>query len=570
MERSPRLLGGMLVVSVAVGVSLGGCSAPAGNPQKVTSTTRMGIADIAEAGGDPDSARVILAAAMATDPDNGELQVRYASALLQSGRPEEAIGPAQQAVEHHPDDMALALRAARVELRAGDAPLAAATFEHVLARGDSVAAWNGLGVCRVQLHDMPGAEDAFRRAVALSPGDYASRNNLALAFVLQGRAADAVPLLQSLADEPGIPGRVKHNLALAYAQQGDTAAAADVLTNLVGASAATREAAGFAALRTQAPTQIAGSLAPAELIQGRVSGAAYAGTLPPRTANALASAAPPAAMPAPATHLAAVQAMALPAQPKPAPVRPAPVAPVQIAAIATPTATPVAAPKPAPAHVVAVAEPVPATPPVTLAPPAAPVVSAAPMAQAAVTAVPTTAAPIAEAASTTAASTTGASTSAGSDKDPLAPALLAARVFEGASPVAMPSAATPAMASSPVAPAPVPVVQTAAAPGGAALPAPGPAAQTVSATMAVTEPSADGDIKVHIAAVPTRLSALALWKNLTDVAPDLLTGRTPVVKRTGFGRVSWTLGTGGFHDVAAAEQFCQQLRDRGPNCAVGL
>jgi hypothetical protein len=118
--------------------------------------------------------------------------------------------------------------------------------------------------------------------------------------------------------------------------------------------------------------------------------------------------------------------------------------------------------------------------------------------------------------------------------------LLAARVFEGASPVV------------------------------AARPAPAPATRTVSATMAVTEPSSDGDIKVHIAAVPTRLSALALWKNLTDVAPDLLTGRTPVVKRTGFGRVSWTLGTGGFHDVAAAEQFCQLLRGRGPNCAVGL
>ena len=550
MEQSARLIGGMLVVSVAVGVSLGGCSAPSGNQQRVTSTTRMGIADIAEAGGDPDSARVILATAMATDPNNGELQVRYATALLQSGRPEEAIGPAQQAVENHPDDMALALRAARVELRAGDAPLAAATFEHVLAHGGSVAALNGLGVSRVQLHDMSGAEDAFRRAVALSPGDYASRNNLALALVLQGRAADAVPLLQSLADEPGIPGRVKHNLALAYAQQGDTAAAAEVLTNLVGASAATREAAGFAALRAQAPTQLAGSLAPAELIQGRVSGAAYAGALPPRSANAQVAAVtpdamPPDAMPAPATHLAAVQAMAPPAQPKPVVVRPAPVAPVRMAAVAPPTATPVAAPKPAPAQVVAMAASVPVTPS------AVPVAAAAPATQAAATTGAITAAPLAQAAATTAPSTTGTSAQAGSDKDPLAPVLLAARVFEGGAPVAVASVPPPAVPAKPMA-------------------APAPATRMVSATMAVTEPSSDGDIKVHIAAVPTRLSALALWKNLTDVAPDLLTGRAPVVKRTGSGRTSWTLGTGGFHDIASAEQFCQLLRNRGPNCAVGL
>jgi len=87
----------------------------------------------------------------------------------------------------------------------------------------------------------------------------------------------------------------------------------------------------------------------------------------------------------------------------------------------------------------------------------------------------------------------------------------------------------------------------------------------------ITEPAEDGQIKVRIAVVPSRSAAMALWQNLAGLVPDLLNGRTPLVRmEKDHGHAAWRLGTGGFQDAAAAEQFCRRLRERGPNCVIGL
>jgi hypothetical protein len=80
-----------------------------------------------------------------------------------------------------------------------------------------------------------------------------------------------------------------------------------------------------------------------------------------------------------------------------------------------------------------------------------------------------------------------------------------------------------------------------------------------------------GRVRVQIAAAPSEGAALALWHNLSDREPDLLADRKPVIrKRRGNTAAPWDLGTGGFQDAAAAEQFCRELRERGPDCAIGL
>lgn len=595
-----------LVASVAA-LALAGCASP--NPStalpKISSATRMDIADIAEAGGDTENARTILAAAAAADPGNGDLQLHYAKALLLSGHKLDALSAARKAADLNQGNAPLVVRAAQFELRAGDPELAARTFQQAADHGGGVAAFNGLGVARVQLGDLPGAEAAFRRAAAISPANYAARNNLALALVLQGRAKDAVPMLLSLADEPDIPSRVKHNLALAYAEQGDTARAAAVLADVVGGTAALQEATRFAALRQQEPTQLASRLAPAEVVDVGPNGTAVAGDLTTRgtigqTAALLPAPTPILAQPMPPPRPAPAE----PAEAKLAQVRPAPVSPVH--------ATPITPPAPPPAPVAVAALPVPppeppkplplvlepakpempkpmamasaAPPPRELGAIASAPATAKPAAPVQVAAAPKPAAPAAPpkpAVTVPTPAPQAMASAAAPDKDPLAPVLLTARVVDGpATPqvvTPLPTPAQPAPIASPIvapppAAAPHPVQLAAAVP---ARPLPGatakPGASMVPiASMGVTERGPDGTIMIHIAAVPTRLSALALWRNLTDIAPDLLTGRSPLVIRTGFGRISWTLGTGGFKDSATAEQFCQQLRDRGPNCDVGL
>jgi len=508
------LFGGSFAFFAVLGVALAGCTQPSAEQtatNKINSATRMSIADIAASGGDTESARSILAAAAQADPKNGDVGLHYAQALLDSGRPQEAIAAARRVVDNASHDPAMVVRAAQLELRAGDALTASTTFQSVIAHaGGGTPALNGLGVSRVQLGDLPGAEDAFRRAVVLTPGDYAARNNLALALVLQGRAAEAVPMLQSLADEPGVPGRVKHNLALAYARAGDTDQAATVLAGVVGNSAASREVAAFTNTRADSGTMVASRLAPAEIMDGRTSGAAYAGIIPPPTAGSGA---------------AAAFASAAPMAPKTAEVRTAPLATVQAAPIGLSQAAP------------------------------------------AKTTVAAASAPL-------------------SEKDAAAPVLLPANVVGGPVPhVITPSPVTAASVVTPVtkpipapAPAPAPVVAVAPSPATAPTPqqvatadvAPAPSA-VGPASVAVTEPTDDGAIKVRIAAVPSQSAALALWQNLTGLVPDLLTGRTPLVKmEKDNGKLAWRLGTGGFQDVAAAEQFCRKLRERGPNCTLGL
>jgi Flp pilus assembly protein TadD len=500
--------GSGLALCAVLGLGLAGCAQPSAEQSslnKINSTTRMSIADIASSGGDTESARSILAAAAQADPKNGDVGLHYAQALLDSGRPQEAIAAARQVADRSAHDPAMVVRAAQMELRAGDALTASATFQSVVAHGGGgTPALNGLGVARAQLGDLPGAEDAFRRAVQSSPGDYAARNNLALALVLQGRAAEAVPMLQSLADEPGVPGRVKHNLALAYARAGDTDQAATVLAGVVGNSAASREVAAFTNSRTDPGTMVASRLAPAEIMDGRTSGAAYAGIIPPPTTGSGA----PAAF-----------AAAAPMEPKASDIRPAPVATGQSA--------PIGLSQPAPTK----------------------------------TAVAAASAPL-------------------SDKEAAAPVLLPASVVSGPVPHVMtPAPVTAASVVTPVAkpappPAPAPVVAAAPSPApqqvATADTAPAPSA-VGPASVAVTEPTDNGAIKVRIAAVPSQSAALALWQNLTGLVPDLLTGRTPLVKmEKDHGKLAWRLGTGGFQDVAAAEQFCRKLRERGPNCTLGL
>jgi len=484
----------------------------------------MSLADIAASGGDTESARTILEAAAGADPTNGDLQLHYAQAVLDSGRNEDAVKIVRQAVERMPADTKLAVGAAQLELRAGNAALAAATFQSVIKRGaGGAAALNGLGVARVQAADLPGAEEAFRRAVALAPGDYAARNNLALVLVLQGRAGDAVPMLKSLASEPGIPGRVKHNLALAYAQQGDTRQAADALEGVVTGSAATREATDLAALRSEQGTELVHELGPAEIMDGKSSGRAYAGDIPPPTTPAQPAA---AAATANVADTAAPAAGAAPPAPLPLKVvvKSAPVGTVQSAALEQSAADLI---KPFINNGTAPRPPVPADPAPRVVRPTQTAATARPIAL--------------------------------TDATPAATPMQESAAAPEPVVAAMPLAMTAASASVPVTPPPPPPPEAVAD---------APAATT--SPVAVTEPAADGTIVVRFAAVPSRSDAMAVWKQMAGDVPDLLSGRSPVLAMAADQDAPWTIGTGGFQDKAAAQAFCDELRARAQSCAVGL
>lgn len=108
----------------------------------------------------------------------------------------------------------------------------------------------------------------------------------------------------------------------------------------------------------------------------------------------------------------------------------------------------------------------------------------------------------------------------------------------------------------------------------AAEPAPRPAAQAPAAPppapAARPAPVANGAVRVQLGALTSEEAARGEWDRLARRHADLLGAFRPQVLR--FERDGqaplFRLRTGGFADVAAAQAFCEQARERRVPCAV--
>lgn len=127
-----------------------------------------------------------------------------------------------------------------------------------------------------------------------------------------------------------------------------------------------------------------------------------------------------------------------------------------------------------------------------------------------------------------------------------------------AQPAPRPAAPAPAAAPAPQAEAPAP---QAAAPQEAAPPEAAPARPA---------PVPNGSVRVQLGALTSEESARGEWDRLARRHPDLLGAFRPQVMR--FEREGqatlYRLRTGGFADVAAAREFCEQARARNMPCVV--
>jgi anaerobic magnesium-protoporphyrin IX monomethyl ester cyclase len=119
------------------------------------------------------------------------------------------------------------LQAARIVVRRGEL---AAALEWLDAASDVDPEHETVlverGKVRAAAGDKAGAEREFRRALAAVPGSTRARLHLATILAVQGRWADAMPLLEQLAGSADLlPARragVHHLLSVGYAQQGQS------------------------------------------------------------------------------------------------------------------------------------------------------------------------------------------------------------------------------------------------------------------------------------------------------------------------------------------------------------
>ncbi len=126
--------------------------------------------------------------------------------------------------------------------------------------------------------------------------------------------------------------------------------------------------------------------------------------------------------------------------------------------------------------------------------------------------------------------------------------------------------------------APPKAVAAAAEPRPLAPPPPAPAAGKTESVASVAHPPpsplsmerrpASASL-VQLAAVDSETAAKSEWQRLSHKYGDLLGGHAPAFSRIEHaGKVFWRVRTGGFTDVAQAEQFCARVKAKGGGCSV--
>lgn len=201
-------------------------------PRSPLSDARLRLADVAEANSNIDVASGIYRSALAADPENVEIQARYARVLTAQGRPTEALAALVQNLKRRPKEPVLLLAAARISLRTGDLPGAREFYGRLLeARPGDPDALNGLGIVADLSGEHGVAQRHYAAALRASPAHAGARNNLGLSLALSGRLPESAERLKAVRDEERGNPTVRHNYALTLAMAGDRKGARDLLAS---------------------------------------------------------------------------------------------------------------------------------------------------------------------------------------------------------------------------------------------------------------------------------------------------------------------------------------------------
>lgn len=216
-----------LTKSLCLAVLLSGCATAGQQASRAPSAhERLRLAAAAEANNNLEVALSIYRNAAQAEPDNAEVQARFARALADRGLHAEAVLVLEQALARRPRDRTLLLALGRTQLRANDLRTAGQSFNRLLEQspGDPDAL-NGLGVIADISGEHELAQERYREGLRRAPTHEGLRNNLALSLALTGATSEAQKVLQRLRRDGNTDVRVRHNLAFVSAMAGDDATA---------------------------------------------------------------------------------------------------------------------------------------------------------------------------------------------------------------------------------------------------------------------------------------------------------------------------------------------------------
>jgi tetratricopeptide (TPR) repeat protein len=163
------------------------------------------------------------------EPRQPHVHNNLGNALLDLGRPDEAIKAYGEALGLQPSYGDARVNLGIAQLAAGDAPAAVETLSQAVAQEPRNAkAWSSYGRALRGNERHDEAIEAFTTSLALRPGHLATVHNLAVAMRLAGRAEEARPLLEQCAAASPASAEIHYNLGHCYydlARLDDAAAA---------------------------------------------------------------------------------------------------------------------------------------------------------------------------------------------------------------------------------------------------------------------------------------------------------------------------------------------------------
>ena len=213
----------LIGIAAAMALVLAGCAAaPPENREQAISTTLWEMAVSAEKSHDYATAFGQYHQVYERDPTNTAALLAMARTMRYAGAPKDAIKELKAAIEKGGEKPELVLELGKAQLAASLINDAKETLEWYLAmarRDWQAHSALALAYDRLSRHDE--AQERYREALKLAPGNVSVTNNLALSYAVSGQLDQAIALLGKATESERATAQMRQNLALLYAMRGE-------------------------------------------------------------------------------------------------------------------------------------------------------------------------------------------------------------------------------------------------------------------------------------------------------------------------------------------------------------
>lgn len=156
------------------------------------------------------------------DPADIDSLVGFGRNLRYAGQPRKSVRALEEGIKKHGDDSRLLLELGKSQLAAAFINDARETLARTVALiPEDWDAHSVSGIIEDRLGNHAAARKWYGQALALSAGNIAVLNNLALSLAQDGQLDEAVTTLEGVVNDANATAQARQNLAMLYALKGD-------------------------------------------------------------------------------------------------------------------------------------------------------------------------------------------------------------------------------------------------------------------------------------------------------------------------------------------------------------